>query len=87
MTGHATKPRGTRADPVQYAGGMDKERKAREVRARRAAERQGFTLVKSRKRDPLAIGYGWAIMQGDQQLAHFRDLDALEHWLTSPGDR
>jgi hypothetical protein len=32
--------------------------KARENRARRAAERRGFRLEKSRRRDRLAIGYG-----------------------------
>jgi len=29
-----------------------------EDRIRRAANRQGFTLVKSRRRDPRAVGYG-----------------------------
>ena len=32
--------------------------KARENRARRAAERQGFQLKKSARRDPLALDYG-----------------------------
>ena len=32
--------------------------KVRENRARRAAERQGLRLVKSRRRDPHALGYG-----------------------------
>ena len=34
------------------------EDKARENRLRRAAERQGLRLMKSRRRDPRAIGYG-----------------------------
>lgn len=32
--------------------------KVRENRARRMAERQGLRLVKSRRRDPRALGYG-----------------------------
>ncbi|MGC0271734.1 hypothetical protein ACO0LV_01905 [Pseudactinotalea sp. Z1739] len=32
--------------------------KVRENRARRAADRQGLTLHKSRRRDPRALGYG-----------------------------
>jgi hypothetical protein len=40
--------------------------KTREIRLRRAAQRQGFTLHKSRTRDPLAIGYG---------LFHVADID------------
>lgn len=32
--------------------------KVRENRARRAAERQGLTLLKSRRRDRRALGYG-----------------------------
>jgi hypothetical protein len=61
--------------------------KARENRARRAAERQGFTLVKSRVRDPLALAYGWYIRRGKQQLAHFHDLAGAEHWLLNPDSR
>jgi hypothetical protein len=37
---------------------MGTEGKARENRARRAAERQGLRLVKGRRRDPNALGYG-----------------------------
>ena len=37
---------------------MDQDQKVRENRMRRAAERQGFVLEKSRRRDPRAIGYG-----------------------------
>ena len=61
--------------------------KTRENRLRRAAERQGFTLVKSRRRDRLATDWGWHIMQGRRQLAHFRDLDGIEHWLLHPASR
>jgi hypothetical protein len=37
---------------------MDTSMKVRENRLRRMAERQGFRLVKSRRRDPRAINYG-----------------------------
>ena len=61
--------------------------KARENRARRAAERQGFRLVKSRVRDPLALRYGWYIRKGKRQMAHFPDLDGIERWLSDPESR
>lgn len=37
---------------------MDQETKVRENRARRAAERRGLRLMKSRSRDPNAIDFG-----------------------------
>ncbi len=37
---------------------MDGEEKVHEARLRRMAERQGLNLRKSRRRDPLALGYG-----------------------------
>ena len=37
---------------------MDTTAKIRENKARRAAQRQGYRLVKSRRRDPRAIDYG-----------------------------
>jgi len=61
--------------------------KARENKARRAAERQGFRLVKSRTRDPLAIDYGWHILRGKRELAQFRDLADAERWLAEPEAR
>jgi hypothetical protein len=61
--------------------------KARENLARRAAERQGFRLVKSRVRDPLALDYGWFIMRGRRELAHFRELDGAERWIRDPASR
>jgi hypothetical protein len=61
--------------------------KVRENRLRRMAERQGFRLVKSRTRDPLALTYGWFIMRGKRQMAHFRDLDGTERWLSDPEGR
>ena len=56
--------------------------KARENRLRRAAERQGLRLSKSRTRDPLALSFGWYVYRGRRRLAHFRDLDGVERWLT-----
>jgi len=41
-----------------YASSMDNYEKTRENRARRAAERRGLRLERSRRRDPQAIGYG-----------------------------
>jgi hypothetical protein len=61
--------------------------KARENRARRAAQRQGFTLIKSRRRDPLATDYGWYIRRGRRQLAHFRELADVERWIADPASR
>ena len=63
------------------------EDKARVNRARRAAERQGFTLRKSRTRDPLAIAYGWYVMRGKRELAHLRELGEVESWLADPASR
>jgi hypothetical protein len=40
--------------------------KAREDKLRRMAERQGLRLVKSGRRDPLALGYGkFALFKND----------------------
>lgn len=67
--------------------GMDKD-KVRENRLRRMAERQGFQLTKSRRRDPRAIDYGkyWisdprtnGLLTPEQGM----DLDEIETWLTS----
>jgi hypothetical protein len=56
-------------------------------RVRRAAERQGFTLAKSRRRDPLATDYGYYIRRGRRELAHFRELADAEHWIAHPEER
>jgi hypothetical protein len=66
---------------------VDMAGKTRENRLRAAAARQGFTLVKSRRRDRLALDWGWFVMQGKRQLAHFRDLDSAERWLRDPASR
>lgn len=45
---------------------MDQSIKVRENRLRRMAERQGLRLVKSRRRDPLAVDFGkYRIETGD----------------------
>jgi hypothetical protein len=69
---------------------MAGEEKARENRLRRAAKRQGLRLVKSRRRDPLAVGYGlyWVVAtDGDALLPdQAMNLDAVEaHLLPSLG--
>ena len=73
---------------------MDTGTKVRENRLRRMAERQGFRLVKSRRRDPLAVGYGrYRIETGDGIEATGFDspmgwgltLDEAEERLTHPG--
>ena len=66
-------------------GGMSE--KVRENRLREAAKRQGLRLVKTRTRDPLALTFGWYVMRGKRQLAHFHDLDGAERWLTHPEER
>lgn len=68
--------------------------KIRENKLRRMAERQGLRLVKSRRRDPRAIGYGGfmivdqnnVVVAGEVDSAKAMDLDAVEHYLTSGPD-
>jgi hypothetical protein len=47
------------------------EEKIRENRLRRMAERQGLQLVKSRRRDSLAIGYGTYWLVGDEDGPYY----------------
>jgi hypothetical protein len=67
--------------------------KTRETRLRRMAERQGYQLVKSRRRDPRAIDYDrWMIVNPYNNVIvagtevtgrpHFT-LDDIEAWLMS----
>lgn len=67
---------------------MNTTDRAREVRARRMAERQGVALRKSRRRDPYALDYGawWvvdpvgaALVAGGQWGMPLEDIEA---WLT-----
>lgn len=72
---------------------MNPDEKVRENRLRRMAERQGLRLVKSRRRDPRAIGYGGYMIvnqdnnavAGEIDSARALNLDAIEDYLT--GDR
>jgi hypothetical protein len=66
---------------------VDAQNKARIARARRAAERQGLTLKRGKTRDPLALNYGWRIYRGSRPLAHLKELDEVERWLTDPASR
>lgn len=71
--------------------------KTRETRVRRMADRQGLRLVKSRLRDPNAIGYGrYMLVDPDTNSVLWIEemvgptgqpnwtLDEVEQWLTSP---
>jgi hypothetical protein len=64
--------------------------KIREQRLRRAAERQGLSLTKSRRRDPRAVDYGGymlvvmltnAVVAGGHPWPYSLDLDEVEHEL------
>jgi hypothetical protein len=64
--------------------------KTRENRLRRMAERQGLKLLKSRRRDPMAIGFRtFGLVDADTNswvAANHRngyglDLDEIEDWL------
>jgi len=66
--------------------------KVREIRLRRMAQRQGYRLVKTRRRDPRAIDYGaYTIVDPRTNFAVFgigasgypiADLDDIEEFLT-----
>lgn len=65
---------------------MDTTEKTRENRLRRMAERQGLQLVKSRRRDPRALGYGlYMIIEAGEPVSdlddYTLDLDAAERHL------
>jgi hypothetical protein len=73
---------------------VDAAEKIREARLRRMAERQGLKLVKSRRRDPLAVDYGRYVIvdphsnrpvAGEFGSASAMSLDDVEAWLASPG--
>lgn len=82
---------------------MTTAEKSRETNIRRAAERQGLALHKSRRRDPRALGYGsyWladatntivypdiAQPRTEARLVDGVSLDEIEAWLLSaPEDR
>ena len=64
--------------------------KVRENRLRRMARRQGLSLLKSRRRDPLAIDYGGymlvdstsnSVVMGGDPFPHSATVDEVEAWL------
>ena len=61
-----------------------KAAKAREVRLRGKAERQGKQLTRSRRRDPDALDYGvWTLWDAKgKPEVESKDLDVIEHHLT-----
>lgn len=61
------------------------EDKARINRARRRARQQGFTIRRSRIRDPLALDFGWHVLRGKREILHVRELEELERWLAGEG--
>lgn len=64
-----------------YVDDVDAEGKARETRARRAAQRQGYQLEKNPRRDSRAIGFGaWRITD-----ARSGDVVASFGWDERPG--
>lgn len=58
--------------------------KVREDRLRRMAHRQGYTLQKSRTRDPRALTYGLIRIMDANGFEHYAasNLNAIEQWLT-----
>ena len=65
---------------------MDNKERVRENRLRRAAQRQGLQLVKSRRRDPRAFDFGtYQLLDGTTVVASGRGLDAVEEWLLGSG--
>ncbi len=72
-------------------GNDDTSRKTRENRLRRMAERQGYQLQKSRRRDPRAVDYGgWQLTDANNWLVfgelagrgYGASLDQVEEYLT-----
>jgi hypothetical protein len=69
---------------------MTKAEKVRENQLRRAANRQGFTLSRFRRRDPLGRDYGkYLILDMDtgDQVASRLTLDEVETWVKNPSQR
>ena len=62
---------------------MTTSEKVRENRTRRAVERQGYRLSRSRRRDPRAVDYGRYYVTDPNTsalVAELSDLDAVEAW-------
>ena len=70
---------------ISIGGDVTNAEKVRENRLRRMAERQGMRLVKSRRRDPLALDYGkyWLVRTTPHgRRVELVDLDDVERFLT-----
>lgn len=62
---------------------MDEDPKVRERRLRRMAARQGYKLVKSRRRDPRATDYGACELVPEKGKPRaFKSIDDVEAFLT-----
>lgn len=55
-----------------------------EMKLRKAAERQGYVLRGSRRRDPNALDYGWRVETPKGKVVVRGDLDEIEAWLYTP---
>jgi hypothetical protein len=75
-----------------YASSVSPAERTREARLRRAADRQGLILQRSRRRDPRALEYGTyqlvdastkaVVLARDTRRGFGADLDAVEKYLT-----
>lgn len=63
---------------------MDDSAKVRENRIRRMADRQGYRLLKSRRRDPLATDFGTYRLSRGAVTTRMLTLDEVEDRLTHP---
>ena len=61
---------------------MGDSAKVRENRIRRMADRQGYRLLKSRRRDPLATDFGTYRLKRGAVTTRTLTLDEVEEWLT-----
>jgi hypothetical protein len=62
---------------------MENDAKVRENRLRRMAERQGYKLEKSRRRDSRATDYGtYRLVPAKGKPRDFPSIDAVEQFLT-----
>ena len=64
---------------------MEQSEKVREIRLRRAAERQGLRLTRSRRRDVRALDYGkYWLLRDDEAVTPTEGvgLDEIEAYLT-----
>lgn len=61
---------------------MDEDLKVRERRLRRMADRQGYTLTKSRRRDPRATDFGKYKLSRGAAVSKLLTLDEVEARLT-----